>query len=577
MAYIASNTSRYLKCQSQATVRWLFRFIALLSLLLVGLPAYTFECLETGTNSPWSATARKPLYTKLAGTPFAFDVVALNADGTIDTRFFTQGGTDKAVTVELVGGSGTTSCASRTAISPAVSQIMNFDKQDDAGRKTSAPMTVAKAYANLRCRVTYANQSPSVVACSTDNFAVRPQDFAVSSSNANADGTGASTTASPTIKAGVSFSLSADTATVGYNGTPVLDTSKVAAHSGAITNGVLSGAFGSADAATGIATGSSFAYSEVGYFRLGVVSLTDSSFTAVDQPNDCTNDAPNDFSNTLIGGKYGCKFGNAAATSYFGRFIPDHFTTVLTQACVAGGFTYSSQPFTVKATALTLGGGTTLNYSGAPWAKAVTLSEIVAISGTLTNGTVTASEFLSGVATHTTTTHAFATLKTVPAAAFLRATDTDSVSSNGFAEGTLVLRSGLLQLGSTYGSELLRLVMPLESQYWKEGGNAAITTDDFWTTNTADSCTVIPGAGITLSNYRGNLAAGETVVTIGGTFAAGRGSLSLSAPGANNNGSVDVTINNATAGVPWFGNVNEVARGTFGLRKTPIIYMRENF
>ena len=43
---------------------------------------------------------------------------------------------------------------------------------------------------------------------------------------------------------------------------------------------------------------------------------------AVDQPGDCTDD----FSNTAVGGKYGCRFGNTGDTDWVGRFTPDHFT-----------------------------------------------------------------------------------------------------------------------------------------------------------------------------------------------------------------------------------------------------------
>jgi MSHA biogenesis protein MshQ len=59
-----------------------------------------------------------------------------------------------------------------------------------------------------------------------------------------------------------------------------------------------------------------------------------------------------------------------------------------------------------------------------------------------------------------------------------------------------------------------------------------------------------------------------------------------------NNGSVDLTLNltsasgstciSATASsatsasIPWFGS-NPVSKATFGIYKTPIIYMRENF
>lgn len=55
-------------------------------------PAANFECLETGTVSPWSSTARHPLYTQLVDTPFRFDIVALKSDGTIEDNFVAPGG-----------------------------------------------------------------------------------------------------------------------------------------------------------------------------------------------------------------------------------------------------------------------------------------------------------------------------------------------------------------------------------------------------------------------------------------------------------------------------------------------------
>jgi MSHA biogenesis protein MshQ len=68
--------------------------------------------------------------------------------------------------------------------------------------------------------------------------------------------------------------------------------------------------------------------------------------------------------------------------------------------------------------------------------------------------------------------------------------------------------------------------------------------------------------------------------------------LLLSKPGAGSNGTVDLTVNvsgasgktcatssevnAATANIPWFGSTPAV-RATFGIYKTPIIYMLENF
>ncbi|WP_301103427.1 DUF6701 domain-containing protein [Propionivibrio sp.] len=305
-------------------------------------PPASFNCVESGATA-----ATGHLYTKLAGTPFSVDVVALKADNSVETGY--AAGVDQSVTVELVDGSGGTACDSRAAVNPAVSQTLTFSAAN-AGRKASASMTVSKAYADLRCRVTDANQTPNIVACSSDDFAVRPSALSVTST-ASADATGVSTSATPRIKTGANFTLTADSAVVGYNGTPAIDTSTLAAHSGAVQAGTLSGSFSSANPATGIATGAAFSYTEVGYFRLGSTGVYDNTFTAVDSAaGDCTND----FSNALVGGQYGCKFGNTSATSYFGRFIPDHFALApgaATPAC--GGYSYFVQDGFTTAFSLT--------------------------------------------------------------------------------------------------------------------------------------------------------------------------------------------------------------------------------
>jgi hypothetical protein len=261
------------------------------------LPAATnFNCVESG-----AAADTGHLYTKRAGTAFGFDVVALRSDGTIDTTYAASA--SRNVSIELVDGSSTTACASRNALSPALTQTLSFSASD-AGRKAAATFTVSKAYPDLRCRVTDANQSPSIVGCSSDDFAVRPNSLSVSSS-ASADATGLLSGASPAIKTGANFSLSAASDVLGYATVPKLDATKLSAHSGATKVGALSGSFGNANAATGIATASGFAYSEVGYFRFAANGMYDDSFTAVDS---ATGDCTADFSNTAVGGKYGCNF-----------------------------------------------------------------------------------------------------------------------------------------------------------------------------------------------------------------------------------------------------------------------------
>jgi len=459
---------------------------------------------------------------------------------------------------------------------PGLNAVATYTFTEADNNRKTFNFNYPNAAKNVKVRIR--DTAISTPACSTDNFAIRPVGLTVTSS-ASADVTGSSATATPAIRAGTAFTLSAAAGVAGYDGTPLIDTGLMDAHPGAVATGGLTGAFSAANPSTGIAVGNGFSYSEVGYFRLRANSVTDDSFTSVDQPNDCTND----LSNALVGGKYGCKFGNASATAYVGRFIPDCFSTVVTQGCAAGAYTYSGQPFSVMVTALNSAGNPTLNYDGAAapvMAKGVTLTDANVLGGGGFGGSnaVVSGAFVSGVA-NVTPTYTFTNQKTVPGMIKLRATESaggDGVTSSGGVEGVASLRSGRLSLRSNTGSELMRLNLPLEAQYWQEGGNAAITTDDYWTTNVSDSCTAIPLAALTLNNYRGGLAAGETLPAIGANFVQGRGTLWLSAPGMGNSGSVDVTVGNAAAGVPWLGT-NPTARATFGLRKTPLIYLRENY
>ncbi len=150
------------------------------------------------------------------------------------------------------------------------------------------------------------------------------------------------------------------------------------------------------------------------------------------------------------------------------------------------------------------------------------------------------------------------------------------------------LRYGRLRMQNAYGSELRTLPVPLEAQYWN---------GSFYTTNTDDSCTTLPMASIVMSNFTGGLAACETQITPTGTqtLASGRipGGLVLTRPGPSNSGSVDLAINvTATAAgttcvastpsaataanQPWFGP-NIGGRATFGIYRSPLIYLRENY
>ena len=573
------------------------------------VPPTGFNCMEVGAGA-----AAGRLYTKLAGTPFAVDVLALKSDGSVETTYASE--SNKSVTVEL-GYASDAACTGWVAASPAVSQTLSFVKAD-LGRKTSANFTVSTAAANLRCRVTDATQSPSIVGCSSDNFVVRPTSLSLASSTANADASGSSTSATPTLKAGANFTLTA-TALAGYSSTPKLNASKAAAHTGAVQTGTLTGSFGVAAAATGVATGTAFTYSEVGYVNLGVNGVYDDTFAAVDAtPGDCTAD----YSNTLVGGKYGCYFGNTAASAYFGRFIPDHLgliagslidradiNTGATESCTSN-FTYLGEDFKTSFTLVAQNAAnvTTQNYTGGharlglgSWAglsftgSGATVSEGSAAPSGAWGSSSGAYGTASLMATHRV---ARPTTPVVPSTVTVSArpsyTDggltVQTASATAVHGGSTELRFGRLTLSNVYGSELLDLPLPVTAQYWSSAG--------YYVTHTDDSCTALPVSSLSMAflTTTPNLSACQTQLSPTGvrTFGSGQLALKLTKPGATRQGSVDLVLNLGSsaagstcvsssasaataASLPWLGSTNPTARATFGIYKSPLIYRRENY
>jgi hypothetical protein len=115
--------------------------------------------------------------------------------------------------------------------------------------------------------------------------------------------------------------------------------------------------------------------------------------------------------------------------------------------------------------------------------------------------------------------------------------DVDNSAGNDHAitGATTEIRYGRLRLGGANGSQLLPLQIPVEAQYW----NGA-----FFVTNADDSCTALAANNVGLGNYLGNLDPGETTPTVvTSPLQSGRTTIRLSAPGAGNNGSVDLAVN----------------------------------
>ncbi len=607
--------------------------------------AGAFECLESGTNATWSASARKPLYTKLVSTDFKLDIAALKTDGskTLESNYVAAGGNSKYAKVELFDD--TTPLANCSAyINPVASQTVTFASgafSGVAGRTLTGNFNMGSAYKALRCRVKECTDSTcgsfsGVTACSSDQFSVRPTAATLATSATNS-----ASSDTPVFKAGTdTFSLNmtanhySQTATTvpqtlssagGYTGRPqvgLLDVTPMGVGTWAVGSLGLSAL---APAVASVSTNTT-TYSEVGLFKLAgywpstasytatagddtaARGLYDNDWTQVDSAQaDCV---VGSYSNRLTGGKYGCNFGLVLATT-LGRFIPDHFDTTVVQtgtspavvpmACPTGaplltcpsnasgasGAVYSGQSFTVQVSAKNLSGATTVNYQE-QFAKGVTLSAVAssggaAISTTAPGGTLSlsrataATDFVSGVNTVAMAkpVFTFATTPTAPTNVYIRARDTDSVSSLRVSsassiEGGVKVVSGRIRIPNVYGSELLALPMTATVQYYNEA----------WLTSLTDQMTPFLITSVTPSLVKGPLTlANLTVSAVADTactaalFCKGTKKITLS-NSAHATGSVNISLTGPTA-PGYLPSLPGLA--TFGVYRSPLIYRRENF
>ena len=549
-----------------------------------------FDAVETG------AAPQTRLYTKLANVPFNVDLLALSSPTTINTGY------TGTVSVDLVDATAS-ACPTGAGLTTATNVTFTGG---NAGRKPIS-FTYPNAAKNVKVRATVG----ATPACSNDNFAIRPQQFAVSSSMTNATLSG-----TPAAAAGTNFTLTANAGvTSGYTGTPTIDATKVNDHLGAaIASGRLTGSFNPGTGAA--AAGTTFKYYDVGSIQFDTDAVVDSSFSSVDQVTDCV---ANSTSNTLSGGKYGCNVGSVASNK-FGRWYPSHysFSGALTPACASGLYTYMGDDalgvsLTVKAHVPGSGAASASDPVATRYTYSAAANSLVVAPVTIAgdnNGTAVSVTRLTSPAFPTMPTNTLWSAGQFPISdtyAFSRLAaadgpydlfkltaavyDADYPSSNPLiaptSTGTTRVRYGRLYLGNAYGSELLPLPVPVEAQYW---------AGTYFATHRDDNCTSINPSSIIMSGYTQGLAACETWFSPATalTLANGRGTLTLRAPGAGNAGSVALAENigssasgktclsstetNATAAnLPGFGAVNPAARATFGVFKTPLIYRRENY
>jgi MSHA biogenesis protein MshQ len=539
--------------------------------------ACTFDVVEVGK------TAYSPIYTKLANTLFSLDVLSL-------------AGTQTPTAVTLVDASSG-ACSTYAALVNSSTTLAAIS----AGTPKTFNFTYANAAPNVRVRVTKAGP---LYSCSSDNFAIRPANFTVTSPSAFP------------VKAGASFELDASSV-IGYSGTALINSALVLeAHAGAVQVGSLGGVFSAASASDGISKGTTFTYSEVGNFRFKAWGVYDNgSFVDVDRSKvtpECFTDT-NLASATLPfdpnvkdgNGMYGCYFGGSAASSYFGRFTPDHFDTTVTApmtctgltfatACPNNNLVYSGQAFTgVTVTAKNASDAVTQNYEGATYAKDVTLSPsatsggaaiaTAAPGGTMSANAVLAAKFVKGTtaAAPATPIFTFAATPTVPTDVFVRATDTDGVTSFAKAhEGGVKVVSGRIKVSNAYGSNLLPLTLTVTAQYY----NSALS----WVVSSMDSVTSFAVSAIVPTIVTSPLTLGNlSEAVVGDTCAnnvfcsgvkqfklsnsanaAGSANISLNAPNYLLSGSNGAGVNPSISGQATFG----VYKGN-----SNFIYMRESY
>lgn len=579
-----------------------------------------FNAIETDTAAN---AISGPIRTKTSGVPFSLDVVVI-VSGTQ-----APGPTDP-VRVELLGNTatGVPLDANNCPTSYTLLQTLVPDPDVSAGRTTVNFAAVANAWRDARVRVSYPVGAPTVVSCSTDNFAIRPASFTLAASDADWESAGTAraltnvgASGGVVHKAGRPFTLrvapSPVTAT-NYDGSPTVSTLACTLPAGCADGTLSAGAFASVG---GMRQSDTASYSEAGAFD---VTLVDQSYASVDSA---------DGTPASCAGYYVCQ----SAALAVGRFVPDRFALssltapvfrtfdVADAACSVPptgpprSFTYVGQPFGYAATpaatvtAQNAAGATTTNYRGALWklaaagvSQSFANTPVLALDTALIGAPTLAEIADTGTGTLTANAGdriAFvrdATTPSVPFTANLALTWTvQDTSESGAGQGVIgtaavlvfdgggggiafdsgaELRYGRLRLANANGSQLLALPVLVETQYWI--GAAGFVT------NAADHCTPVATADIALGSFTGNLDPGETTLSGGGTLTAGRRTLFLSPPGSTNDGSVILTANlGATQSYlqgNWTGALfddNPTARATFGTFKGAgeVIFMRENY
>lgn len=560
----------------------------------VGSTAAGFNACSDTDACPTSSAL---LYTRIANRAFAIYLAALKSDGTVSAVFNGSAAVSLLGSIASGGAIGGDNCPSGAVDLTQALGTLAFT----SGKRTQTGVTVANAYRDVRVKFICdsTNCPPSgITVCSNDNFAVRPDDLALSA-------TISSPLKAGDIANGDTFSLSAvasgnATTTTSYNASPQIDLTKIAA-TNTLPNpnitGTLDGSFGAASGGTASGT---FGYSEVGYFSIDINGVHDSGvsrFTAVDAfPGECTDNFNNAYTATDPTSKVGCKFGNQSASGNIGRFRPSHFQTVVTgtmsctglsftPACPSIGnyLTYSGLAFTTVITAYRVGGsgagGITQNYAGTS-ANNITLSAWDAIGSTTQQNppasggassfgpVIAAASFTLGQATTSTPTYSFSIAPTAPTNIYVRATDTDTVSSlrttsplTTSVEGGIKVASGRLQFENMYGPSASRLGTKARALYW---------SGTQWTLNTSDTVSGAATGNFTLGDSGTCVTPTFCGITLLSAAALGAGEFRLVlTPPTSGSGRRSVLLNSSLSYLAGSG------KQTWGSFRAPYIHQQE--
>lgn len=591
-----------------------------------GSPACTFTANTAGfifsaTTTGDSAT----IPAQIAGT----------ATGTYYLRAVQASTTNPAVcTPAIVGQSNLPVTLGYTCLDPASCQAgnwltvnstavpatggsvsLNFDANG------SAPITLryddvgSIAVTATKTLTPFSGATPVTLNGSTNAFVVKPHHFDLSDIQCGATpNPGAADATGPVFcKAGESFSatvtarnaLGGVTPNYGQEATPegVRLVSTLASGLGLTNDPGISNATAFGSFTGGVATGTTFAWNEVGIITL-TPGIGDSDYLGA-------------------GDVTGTTSGNV------GRFYPDHFELSAESLTPANGtFSYMDQPFNVAftLTAKALGGDTTTNYvsSATPannFAKldptntalwpSTTLGGVgfalgardgtSELSTRLATAVAPTGSWVAGEANisaspqfsrETSPDGPFDALDigvaprdadgvTLQTAALDMDADNDSINERKKL-GQTKARFGRLWIGNAHGSEQLGLSMPFQTQYW---------TGTAWTTNILDSTTSLSGLIVTSTSACGSPSVGA--------ISSGKGALSFAAPGskcsvevcallANDADNPITTCQSGASTLPWLQgnwdadghyNDNPTARATFGIYqgRAPVIYRRERY